>query len=528
MKKISLKSVLVCLFIFLGIFLLFFSSSLKVYAQAGTQNDILVQTTGYSVLSPSSFVFSGAFSGNFLQKPFTTYFEFKKGNSDFSVDAERTIEIVREKNVKEDNVFYTSPELKLFSTYYFRAVGFLNDNPSKKFYGNVLSMTTGPTFAGAFPFTIGVTVDSMWRTIGTIFLPFAPTEIVTSVFLLDVTDKTASIRTIIFNKNPQSLKLKVEYGEDQYDLVSDFIKIDEFGNTFFILKNLTPETKYYFILTDTSGKLDSSQEGSFTTRKANITSDPIKKVVSTIYNVSPTSIIVKADIYNIDFHDLDLKVVYGEGKNGLISSMAHETGTFKFDPNLGIASYTLDGLKPDTTYQYHLVDANTRDLLTTNQNFTTLNAIVPKPPISNLTPTISEPNTGLVKCGTDKYEVGDSAPNGKIIPDKRPSDTDVEGVKAYNYLNQIKNPCGFYDILTLINTVIQYITTIFVSIAAIMFAYAGVELITSEGETSKREKAKKIFTNVVIGLIVVLAAFLIVQTILSIVGYDKSLNWFGF
>ena len=61
-----------------------------------------------------------------------------------------------------------------------------------------------------------------------------------------------------------------------------------------------------------------------------------------------------------------------------------------------------------------------------------------------------------------------------------------------------------------------------------MFAYAGFELLTSGGETSKREKAKSIFLNVAIGLIVVVAAFLIVQTVLSIAGYDKSWDWFGF
>ena len=61
-----------------------------------------------------------------------------------------------------------------------------------------------------------------------------------------------------------------------------------------------------------------------------------------------------------------------------------------------------------------------------------------------------------------------------------------------------------------------------------MFAYAGFELVTSGGETSKREKAKKIFTNVAFGLAIAVAAFLIVQTILSIVGYKTSWDWFGF
>lgn len=91
------------------------------------------------------------------------------------------------------------------------------------------------------------------------------------------------------------------------------------------------------------------------------------------------------------------------------------------------------------------------------------------------------------------------------------------------------NPCGFYQFLDLINKVVNYIIVgLVIPISAIMFAYAGFELLTSGGETSKREKAKKIFTDVAIGLIVVMAAFLIVQTVLGIVGYDKSWDWFGF
>jgi len=91
------------------------------------------------------------------------------------------------------------------------------------------------------------------------------------------------------------------------------------------------------------------------------------------------------------------------------------------------------------------------------------------------------------------------------------------------------NDCDFYDIFKLINKVVNFIFVyLVVPVAAIMFAYAGFELITSGGETSKREKAKKIFTNVAIGLIVAAAAFLIIQTILSIVGYNTDWDWFGF
>lgn len=89
--------------------------------------------------------------------------------------------------------------------------------------------------------------------------------------------------------------------------------------------------------------------------------------------------------------------------------------------------------------------------------------------------------------------------------------------------------CGFKQIGDLINKVVSFVVfDMAVPIAAIMFAYAGFELITSGGETSKREKAKKIFTNVAIGLAFAAAAFLIVHFILGVMGADPSWDWFGF
>lgn len=89
------------------------------------------------------------------------------------------------------------------------------------------------------------------------------------------------------------------------------------------------------------------------------------------------------------------------------------------------------------------------------------------------------------------------------------------------------HPCGFSDFLDLINNVIQFILYVMVvPIAAVMFFYAGFELVTSGGSTEKRGTAKKVFTNAVIGLVIAVGAFLIVQTILHILGFDGS--WLGF
>lgn len=86
--------------------------------------------------------------------------------------------------------------------------------------------------------------------------------------------------------------------------------------------------------------------------------------------------------------------------------------------------------------------------------------------------------------------------------------------------------CDFYDVINLISAVIQFIFGLIVPIAAIMFTYAGFLLLFSGGNSGKKEKAKEIFVNVALGLVIALAAWLIVNTILSTLGADVS--WIGF
>lgn len=82
--------------------------------------------------------------------------------------------------------------------------------------------------------------------------------------------------------------------------------------------------------------------------------------------------------------------------------------------------------------------------------------------------------------------------------------------------------CNFTDFMILINTIIDFaLFKISIPLAAIMFAYAGFSMITAQGSEGKT-KAKNIFSSVVIGLIVAAAAWIIVKTLLSILGYDVS------
>ena len=92
----------------------------------------------------------------------------------------------------------------------------------------------------------------------------------------------------------------------------------------------------------------------------------------------------------------------------------------------------------------------------------------------------------------------------------------------------IAQPCDFNALMTLVNTVINFMLYFMViPIAAIMFVYAGFELLTAGGESAHaRTKAKSIFTNALIGLVIAMACWLIVKLVLSTLGYDGT--WIGF
>lgn len=89
-------------------------------------------------------------------------------------------------------------------------------------------------------------------------------------------------------------------------------------------------------------------------------------------------------------------------------------------------------------------------------------------------------------------------------------------------------PCDFNAFLDLVNRVIRFVFVYMaVPIAAIMFVYAGFLLVTAGEEAAgARTKAKDIFWNALLGLVLAAGAYLIIRTLLSILGYDGT--WIGF
>lgn len=75
--------------------------------------------------------------------------------------------------------------------------------------------------------------------------------------------------------------------------------------------------------------------------------------------------------------------------------------------------------------------------------------------------------------------------------------------------------CTFNHLIELIRRVINFlIFKLAVPLAAVSFAVAGVIILTAGGNESKVEQGKEIAWNVVIGLIIALSAWLVVNAIL--------------
>lgn len=85
--------------------------------------------------------------------------------------------------------------------------------------------------------------------------------------------------------------------------------------------------------------------------------------------------------------------------------------------------------------------------------------------------------------------------------------------------------CGFNDLITGIQNVLDWLMMISVPVAALMFAYAGWLYITARGDKNKIQTAHKVFVNVGVGFALVLGAWVIVYTIADVVLEDQYLQF---
>ena len=84
--------------------------------------------------------------------------------------------------------------------------------------------------------------------------------------------------------------------------------------------------------------------------------------------------------------------------------------------------------------------------------------------------------------------------------------------------------CNACHVVELANRVMNFLITIMSIIGVLVMVIAGFKMVTSGGNTASWESGKKMFGSVVIGIILVLAAWLIVDTILKILTEEGGLE----
>ena len=75
--------------------------------------------------------------------------------------------------------------------------------------------------------------------------------------------------------------------------------------------------------------------------------------------------------------------------------------------------------------------------------------------------------------------------------------------------------CTFSSIIGLANTVIKFLIILGTSVFSIMFMWAGFTYLTANGNTGKISKAHTYFLDAIIGFVIMLAAWLFVDFILT-------------
>jgi hypothetical protein len=90
-----------------------------------------------------------------------------------------------------------------------------------------------------------------------------------------------------------------------------------------------------------------------------------------------------------------------------------------------------------------------------------------------------------------------------------PAATEAAGLVPCGGANE--QPCQACDVVTLENNVVGWLVMMLGIIAAIVIVYAGFKLVTSGGNQHAMEEAKGMINNIIIGYLIVLAAWLMID-----------------
>ena len=145
------------------------------------------------------------------------------------------------------------------------------------------------------------------------------------------------------------------------------------------------------------------------------------------------------------------------------------------------------------------------------------------PPAVNNPPVVNNPPA--VTTPTSSTPTSAPAQNTGIVPKcgQITTTTDAKG----NEISTMAAPCNFTDFMKLLNNIIKFLLfTIATPLIALIVMYTGYLYITAGGNSGQSEKVRHILFNAVIGYVIALAAWLVINTIISSLKVDPKIDTF--
>jgi len=95
------------------------------------------------------------------------------------------------------------------------------------------------------------------------------------------------------------------------------------------------------------------------------------------------------------------------------------------------------------------------------------------------------------------------------------STTQVSNTDLVSCTGEAGDECGWCELMQMVDNIINWLFMFFTLAAVMMVMYVGFKLVVSQGSSEAMGEAKSMMTNLVIGFVIFISAWLIVDTILK-------------
>lgn len=89
----------------------------------------------------------------------------------------------------------------------------------------------------------------------------------------------------------------------------------------------------------------------------------------------------------------------------------------------------------------------------------------------------------------------------------------------------VEGPCTFCDGMKVIFNIVETLVFVVIPLAVLVIVYGGIRLVTASGSEENVKKGKDAITNAVIGVVIALAAWVVINETLHILTGNISFPW---